>query len=171
MSNNQLNLEDIIEELKPVENLDYTPVERRYRAVQMILTGCLYALFALLALFLLLLEDILWFIIGECVVLMAFIVNMIIVRKAWMFKGYALRENDISYRSGIVFPTITTIPYSRLQQVSVKQNPVARIFNLYSVVIVNGAQAIYSLAIPGLTKERANHIKNIMIERMGYGSD
>lgn len=158
-------------EIQPVEDLDYTPVDVRYRAVQIVLTACLYAMFAMLTLFLLLLEDKIWFVIGECIVLVAFSVNMIIVRKAWMFKGYALRENDISYRSGIVFPTVTTMPYNRLQQVSVKQNPVGRFFKLYSVVVVNGAQAIYSMSIPGLTKERAEQIKSMMIERMGYDRD
>ncbi|MDE5790843.1 MAG: PH domain-containing protein [Muribaculaceae bacterium] len=164
-------MEAITECVKPVDDLDYIPVGRRYRSVQMVLTASLYAMFAMLALFLLLLDDKIWFVIGEGIILVAFSVNMIIVRKAWMFKGYALRENDISYRSGIVFPTVTTMPYSRLQQVSVKQNPVARIFKLYSVVVVNGAQAIYSMSIPGLTKERAEQIKSMMIERMGYDRD
>ena len=157
--------------IEPVVDLKYETINAKYRTVQMILTGCLYMIIVLLAFFLLLLDDILWFILAEAIIVATMITNLIMVRKAWMFKGFALRENDISYRSGIVFPTVTTMPYNRLQQVSVKQNPVARFFNLYSVEVVNGAQAIYSLSIPGLTKERADQIKSIMIERMGYGSE
>lgn len=167
MTNTQLTIEDIT----PIEDLNYEGVDPRYRSVQIILTALLYVLFAALALFLLLLDDILWFILAEAVIVIAMIVNLVIVSKAWTFKGYALRENDITYRSGVVFPKITTIPFSKMQQVSVKQNPVSKIFRLYSVEVVNGAQAMSSLSIPGLTNERANQIKSIVISKLKYEQD
>lgn len=157
-----------MEEVSPVEELHYEPVDRRYRTVQLVLTVLGYLLLAVLALLLLLLDDSVWMILAESIIIVALVTNLIIVRKAWSFKGYALREYDITYRSGIIFPTITTIPYKRMQQVSVKQNPVSKIFNLYSVEVVNGAQALSSLTIPGLTEERAALIKSIVIERMRY---
>lgn len=152
----------------PVEELHYEPVDPRYRTVQLVLTVLGYLLLAVLALLLLLLDDCLWIVLAESIILVALVTNIIIARKAWSFKGYALREYDITYRSGIIFPTVTTIPYKRVQQVSVKQNPVSKIFNLYSVEVVNGAQALSSLTIPGLTEERAAQIKSIVIERMRY---
>ena len=94
------------------------------------------------------------------------VVNLIIANKAWKFKGYALRDNDITYRSGLVFAKTTTIPYNRLQQVSVKQNPVSKLFSMYSVEVFNGAQGMASLTIPGLTEERANQIKDILIQKL-----
>ncbi len=162
MTNTQLILEDIT----PIEDLHYDGVNPRYRSVQIILTALLYVLFAALALLLMFLDDILWFILAEGVIVVAMAVNLVIVSKAWTFKGYSLRENDITYRSGVVFPTITTIPFSKMQQVSVKQNPISKIFNLYSVEVVNGAQTIASLNIPGLTNERANQIKSIVISKL-----
>lgn len=142
-----------------------------YRNVQIALTAFGYALLAAAALFLLLLDDARWCIATECAIAIAFAVNMVIIPKAWLFKGYALRENDISYRSGIIFPTVTTIPFNRLQQVSVKQNPVSKYFNLYSVEIVNGAQAYNAMTIPGLSEEKALQIKNLVISKQEHGKE
>ncbi|MDE6510879.1 MAG: PH domain-containing protein [Muribaculaceae bacterium] len=153
-----------MESVRPVDELQYEKINRKYRNVQMILTALGYLLLGGAALFLLLLDSCIWCIAAECVILMAFAINMFILRKAWEFKGFALRECDITYRSGVVFPKTITVPYLRLQQVSVKQNPVSKIFGLYAVELVNGAQGMASLTIPGLSEERANQIKDIAIE-------
>ena len=166
MGNVQIRIEDIMQEIQPVDELEFEPVDHRYRSVQLILTGLGYILAAAFALLLLLVDDCIWCILAECVIAAAMVVNLIIANKAWKFKGYALRENDITYRSGLVFAKTTTIPYDRLQQVSVKQNPVSKLFSMYSVEVFNGAQGMASLTIPGLTEERANQIKDILIQKL-----
>lgn len=165
-SNHQIYLEEINERIDQVENLHYQPVEPLYRNVQMILTAITYLILAGLALLLLLLDNPVWCLIAEGIIIASLAVNLLILRKAWIFKGYALREYDLSYRSGIIFPTITTIPFNRIQQVGTKQNPISKLFKLYSVEVVNGAQLEASISIPGLTEEKANQIKNIIIEKM-----
>ena len=165
-SNHQIYLEEINERIDQVENLHYQPVEPLYRNVQMILTAITYLILAGLALLLLLLDNPVWCLIAEGIIIASLAVNLLILRKAWIFKGYALREYDLSYRSGIIFPTITTIPFNRIQQVGTKQNPISKLFKLYSVEAVNGAQLEAAISIPGLTEEKANQIKNIIIEKM-----
>lgn len=171
MTNTQFYLNEIKNVIDTVEDLQYEPIDRKYQTVQIVLTLSGYLVLATSALLFLLLDNCLWFFLAEGIILIAMSINFIIVRKAWIFKGFALREYDISYRSGIIFPVITTIPYNRMQQVSVKQNPVSKFFNLYSVEVVNGAQAMSSLTIPGLTEERANQIKNIVIDRLRHEQD
>ncbi|MDE5870536.1 MAG: PH domain-containing protein [Muribaculaceae bacterium] len=171
MDNAQIEVKDLLEGILPVDKLEYEQIDRRYRSVQLILTGMGYILLAALALFLLLLDERVWCILAECAIVATMSVNLLIVDKAWRFKGYALRESDITYRSGVVFPSATTVPYSRVQQVSVKQNPVSKLFRLYSVEIVNGAQGLASQTIPGLSEERANLIKSIVIDRMKNDQD
>ena len=165
-SNHQIYLEEINERIDQVEHLHYQPVEPLYRNVQMILTAITYFILAGLALLLLLLDNPVWCLIAEGIIIASLAANLFILRKAWIFKGYALREYDLSYRSGIIFPTITTIPFNRMQQVGTKQNPISKIFKLYSVEVVNGAQLEAAISIPGLTEEKANQIKNIIIEKM-----
>lgn len=166
MTNNQIILDELLEGVIPADDLHFEHIESRYRNVQIIFTALGYLALAISALFLLMLDGVIWCIIAECVILIAAVINMVILRKAWEFKGYALRECDITYRGGIVFPKTTTIPYICMQQVSVKQNPISKMFRLYAVEIVNGAQAMSALTIPGLTEDRANQIKNIVIGKM-----
>ncbi|MDE5808513.1 MAG: PH domain-containing protein [Muribaculaceae bacterium] len=166
MSNHQCDIDAFLSDIDFVDELTYNAVDSRYRNVQMVLTALGYILLGGAALFLLLIDNPLWCIMAESAIIVAMAVNLFILRKAWLFKGYALREQDLSYRSGVVFPSITTIPYSRLQQVSVKQNPVSKIFKLYSVEVTNGAQALSSITIPGLTEEKAANIKNLLINKL-----
>lgn len=131
----------------------------------------LYVLLMGLALLLLLTEEAWICLTAECVIAAVFIANMIFLPASYHYKGYAFREHDLSYRSGIVCPTVTTVPYSRIQQVSMKQNIVARAFKLYSVEIVNGAQTMSSVRIPGLSEERAMRIKDFITDKLDSRHD
>ncbi len=160
MSNHRI----VIEEFEPIEQLEFEPVSEKYRNVQMILALIAYTLLVATASLLLLADSIWWFIAAESVIIISAVVNMTILRKAYRFKGYALREHDITYRTGVIFPKLTTIPYTRIQQVSISQNPVSRYFGLCSVDIVNGAQGLSSLNIKGLPKEKADQIKGVITQ-------
>ncbi len=160
MSNHRI----VIEDFDPIERLDFEPVSDKYRNVQIILALIAYTLLAAAALMLLLADTLWWLIAVESVIIISCVVNLIILLKAYQYKGYALREHDITYRTGVIFPKLTTIPYSRIQQVSISQNPVSRYFGLCSVDIVNGAQGLSSLSIKGLPKEKADQIKNVITQ-------
>lgn len=63
-----------------------------------------------------------------------------------------------------------TIPLCKVQQVSIQQNPISKIFGLYSIAIVNGAQFEAETVIPGLTKARADEMKTIIMEYIQHGT-
>lgn len=160
MSNHRI----VIEEFDPIEQLEFEPVSEKYRNVQMVLALIAYTLLVATASLPLLADSIWWFIAAESVIIISCVINLTILRKAYRFKGYALREHDITYRTGVIFPKLTTIPYTRIQQVSISQNPVSRYFGLCSVDIVNGAQGLSSLNIKGLSKEKADQIKSVITQ-------
>ncbi|MDE5705695.1 PH domain-containing protein [Muribaculum sp.] len=151
-----------------IEELHYEPVAPKYKSVQMASAVIAYAVMAALALLLLLAESPWWCVAAEAVIVVSFIINIAILRKAYQAKGFALREHDITYRSGVIFPKITTVPFSRIQQVSICQNPVSKFFGLYSIDIDNGAQGMSSLAVQGLTKDKAEGIKNVITQRLKH---
>ena len=68
-SNHQIYLEEINERIDQVENLHYQPVEPLYRNVQMILTAITYLILAGLALLLLLLDNPVWCLIAEGIII------------------------------------------------------------------------------------------------------
>lgn len=116
---------------------------------------------------LILLADVIWlFAAVEGIIIALAIVNLLIIPKACRFKGYALGNGNITYRTGILFPKTTTIPYPKIQQVSIKQNPITRLYHLYAVEIVNGAQQLSTLSIPGLAQETADNIKNSVTDKI-----
>ena len=162
MSNNQIFLEDV----STVEQLKFLHLDSKYKNTHIIATAMVYLLLAALALLLLLMDEIWICILAECVVVLSAAVNLSVLPKACDFKGYALRDKDITYRSGLFFPKVTTIPFVRVQQVSVNQTPVSRLFRLYSVDVENGAQDLDRMRIPGLTEEDAMRIKNLITDKI-----
>ncbi len=168
MSNLQINLD----QTGRIENLSYLSLERAYLHVQRANTVITYILLMGISLLWLLANDSetrLWgCLLTEGALCIALMVNLWILPKAYSFKGFAIREHDITYRSGILFPSVITIPFCKIQQVSVTQTPVSRCFGLYTVKIVNGAQMQSETHIPGLTEERANEIKTLVIDKIRH---
>lgn len=162
MSNHQIGTETI----DRIEELCYEPVSPKYRLVQIASATIVYALLAALALLLLLGGTPWWCVVAEAAIVVTFIINLAILSEAYRFKGYALREHDITYRSGVMFPKVTTVPFSKIQQVSISQNPVSKFFGLCAIDVVNGAQGLSSLSIQGLTMEKADGIKNVITQRL-----
>lgn len=152
-----------------VGELSYVPLEKSYIKAHAVMTACAWLGLMLLPLFMLLTDEFggrdLIVICAETTMLAAALVNLVILPKAYAYKGYAVREHDITWRSGIIFPKTVTIPFCKVQQVSIRQNPVSRMFGLYAVDIVNGAQMLAETVIPGLTREKAEEIKSLLIER------
>lgn len=160
-----------LECIAPIAQIEFEPLNVKYKKVQVIGISLTYFVLMCLCLFLLLADSIWWCITAEIVLALALIINLSIVSQAYQIKGYALREHDITYRSGFIFTKITTIPYSRIQQVTIKQNPISKICHLYTVEIVNAAQGLSSLNIPGLPESTSKQIKNLLTEKLQHEND
>ena len=156
---------------RPVENLCFDPVGKDYVKVVVIRIALVYGILMALALLISQIDfshALIITIAAECVLGAAFFVNAAFARKIYRLRGYALRDRDISYRSGIFFTAVTTIPFCRIQQVSVRLNPVSRIFGLYYLDIINGAQsAMNRVTIPGLSLAKAEGLKTLLIRKSG----
>lgn len=162
MSNFQINLEEVT----PIGQLQFEALDPNYKHDLTLGTSLIYLLLAALALLLLLTGHLWLCLAAEALIVAAAAINLALISKAHRFKGYALRENDLTYRSGIIFPKVTTVPYVRIQQISINQNPITRLFHLYSLDIANGAQLYASLKIPGLSEAKANQIKSMLTDKI-----
>ena len=167
MTNRQWNLDDI----DRVEDLSYVPLEKSYLKAQAVMTALAWLSLMLLPICLFFADEFggrrLIVICAEAAMFTAAIINLMLLPRAYSCKGYAVREYDITYRSGIIFPKTVTVPFCKVQQVSIRQNPVTKMFGLYAVTIVNGAQILAETVIPGLTLQKAEEIKSLLIERGG----
>lgn len=160
-----------IESITPISEIKFEHLNEKYKKVQVVGIILSYLFLMGLSLLLLLTDNVWWCISVEITLMIAFAINLSFISLAYQIKGYAIREKDITYRSGFIFTKTTTIPYSRIQQVSIKQNPISKFCHLYTVEIVNGAQYLSSLNIPGLTESTAKKIKNLLTDKLQQEND
>jgi membrane protein YdbS with pleckstrin-like domain len=77
-------------------------------------------------------------------------------------KGFLLRERDITYRTGLIFRRMTTVPLVRIQHSEVTQGPLQRLFDLSTVKIYTAGGSTSDLSIPGLSPEEAHKIRDFI---------
>ncbi len=71
---------------------------------------------------------------------------------------YALRADDLEIRRGVVWTTVSVIPYARLQFVDTKQGPLDRLFGLAALVVHTAAPGT-SGSLPGLDARTAEGLR------------
>lgn len=164
------NRQELLNDTDTIESLTFKGVEKTYSRVVMINTALSYLLIMTAPLMLMLFgldgSDLKILIISECIFLAAAIINLIIASRACKYMGYALREKDITYRKGVFFHNIRTMPFSKIQQVSISQNPILRIFGLYSVELTNASAWLSSITIPGLAQSEAELLKQHITRKL-----
>lgn len=80
--------------------------------------------------------------------------------RGFKIKGYALRQNDISYKSGLIFFSMTSVPFNRIQHVEVSQGPIGRLFDLATVKVYTAGGSTSDLRVGGLIKEEAHRLRD-----------
>ena len=85
----------------------------------------------------------------------------------FQIQGFAIRERDLTYRSGVFFRSTTVIPFNRIQHAEVKQGPIERRFNLQRLEIYSAGGEGSDLYIPGLLGNRADQLKDFIIKKVG----
>lgn len=78
--------------------------------------------------------------------------------------GYALGEEHLLWRTGIMFRKISVIPYGRMQFVDTSQGPIARRLGIAEVKL-HTASASTDATINGLPVAEAERLRQILSER------
>ncbi|WP_448759861.1 PH domain-containing protein [Actinomyces oricola] len=78
--------------------------------------------------------------------------------------GYALTEDHLLWRRGVMFRSLSTIPYGRMQYVDTSQGPLARRLGIAEVKL-HTASASTDATINGLPVAQAEHLRQILSER------
>ena len=91
--------------------------------------------------------------------------SFILTGLGFKMKGYILRDKDIVYRKGVIFKSLTTIPFNRVQHCEVSQGLIQRMFDLHTLQIFTAGGSNSDLSIPGLKADTAQRIKNFIINK------
>ncbi len=79
------------------------------------------------------------------------------------FMSYALREKDLSFRSGWLWKSMTTVPFNRVQHCDIKQGLLDRKFGLAKLTIYTAGGQSSDLMIPGLLPDTAEKLKAFIL--------
>lgn len=168
-SNVQLDLTS----LPNADHLEMIPLERAYKTVRYISGGIIASIMILVVWVIVLLEPRIWpygFYLAAFVSLLAL---WIIFYNGISFHhmGYALREKDISFKSGLWWKSMTTVPFNRVQHCDLKQGILDRKFGLSKLTIYTAGGQSTDLMIPGLLPETAEQLKSFILHTTEQASE
>jgi membrane protein YdbS with pleckstrin-like domain len=78
--------------------------------------------------------------------------------------SYAVREKDISFKSGWLWRNMTTVPFNRVQHCDIKQGLIDRRFGLSRLTIYTAGGESTDLHIPGLLPETSERLKAYILK-------
>ena len=78
--------------------------------------------------------------------------------------AYQVREQDLSYRNGVIIKRVQTVPFVRVQHARMRQGPVERAFGLATLSISSAGPDI---GIAGLGIDDAKRLRALVVERAG----
>ena len=81
-------------------------------------------------------------------------------------KGFAFREHDVLYRSGVIATNTIVIPYNRVQHVALHEGLISRYLGLAKVEIFTAGASSSDLQIPGIEKEQAENIEQLLMGKI-----
>ena len=102
--------------------------------------------------------------------LIAFVVLLLVTilfsRIGFKKRGFAFREHDVLFQSGIIATKTIVIPYNRVQHVALHEGLASRYFGLAKVEIFTAGGSSSDIEIPGIEKEHAENIKQLLMGKI-----
>lgn len=86
-------------------------------------------------------------------------------------KGYAIRECDLVYKTGLITRKIIIIPYNRVQHVALYEGMLLRFFQLTRLEFYTAGGNFGDLKIAGISKEEAERIKAFVVRKVDASQD
>lgn len=96
-----------------------------------------------------------------------FLIALVVFTKlSFQKKGYAFRDHDAIFKSGVISETTTIIPFNRVQHVVIHQGFISRKLGLASVELFTAGGSSSDIEIPGLLLVDAQIIKNLVSQKI-----
>ncbi len=164
---NQVVLPD---QLAPIEVQEFESLEYKYKYINLI-SSAIVLVIALIAFFIFIFVSSGKIPLTVLIGVPSFFVALFVSRFAFVIlgfpkKGYLLREQDVSYRSGLLIYKLTTIPFNRIQHVEVSQSILEKSFGLSRVKVFTAGGSVSDLSIPGLLPDKAHQIESFLLSKV-----
>jgi membrane protein YdbS with pleckstrin-like domain len=152
-----------------ITKVDFKSIENQYLKVILINTFAVFlVLFSVVCLgdykgLFKLIENTIWI---YLILTLCFIFTLLIKTIEFKKRRYVVREKDISYKKGVLFRSITTVPFNRIQHVEIDEGPISRFLGLVSLSVFTAGDSSDDLKISGLLKEEAEQIKEFISNKI-----
>ena len=160
------NVQLDLQSLPSAEQLNMVPLEPAYKTVRYISGAIVAGITSLIAWMIVFIEPRTW-------PLGFYVAGLVSAWGIWYviysgisfdYMGYALREKDISFKSGYLWRSMTTVPFNRVQHCDFKQGLLDRRFGLSRLTIYTAGGQNTDLVIPGLLPETAERLKAYILQ-------
>ena len=155
-------------QLPRFEEVPFTPLHPNYWKVTLIHLFVLFLILGTaLGLGLFFNEELLpykWNLIIAAAILFALI--LLFSKIAFNKKGFAFRNHDVLFRSGIIATNTIIIPYNRVQHVALHEGLVSRFLGLAKIEIFTAGGSSSDIQIPGIEKLQAENIKQLLMGKI-----
>ncbi|TVQ27334.1 MAG: hypothetical protein EA370_18030 [Wenzhouxiangella sp.] len=81
-------------------------------------------------------------------------------------RGWALREHDLIYRSGVIWRKTVIVPFARIQHVETASGPLERWFGLMRVKCFTAGGMMADLSVEGLDESLAQRVRQFLLEQI-----
>ena len=146
-------------DLPAVEAVKFEPLEKDYLWMRLIAWGITFLILLGVAVIFGFKSDVSFWITPAAVLALCLLTFFLEIR-GFSIKGYALRQHDISYKSGLLFFSMTSVPFNRIQHCEVSQGPLGRLFDLATVKVYTAGGSTSDLSIGGIKKEEAHKLRD-----------
>jgi len=99
---------------------------------------------------------------------LALIIAPIVYRQARAL-ALAVREHDLCFRKGLVWRKTAVLPFNRVQHIELSIGPLQRRFGLASLKFFTAGGAGADLTVDGLSRERAESLREYILARTRTG--
>ena len=82
-------------------------------------------------------------------------------------RGYVVRDRDILFRHGVIWRSVTAIPFNRIQHVETRSTPFDRKFALETLQLFTAGGSGGDLKIDGLADQTAEQLRIFVLQKAG----
>jgi len=157
-----------INQIPSFQEVEYTGLKVGYKWIRMIWSTIFYGILIIVTFSTVLATARISNSLADVIVIslgVLWILNIIRIHITFPYLGYALRQRDILFKRGWLFRSKTVVPFNRVQHCEVTQGPLGSIFDVSRLKIYTAGGNQSDLTIPGISKVRANELKQFIIER------
>ena len=157
------------------EDVQFEKLDPAYKKVSIYITTIIFAIILMAYLIVGIFVDVLYQYPWILLVVVAWSVLtglfILLAVKGYEYEGFAVREKDILFQSGIFFRSTLIIPFNRVQHCEIEHGPIDRMFGLAALSLFTAGGSASDLSIPGLTQDKAAALKNFITQKVAKSDD